>query len=103
MKVAILGSRSSVVYFLSLGLTVVFVNDSETCKNELHTLLKNGFRLIYITDNFSECISVIVDKLQTKYSATITFIPSAGNTADLGLNMLKTYAERATGGTTCLN
>ncbi len=103
MKVAILGSRSSVVYFLSLGLTVVFVNDNETCKNELRTLLKNGFRLIYVADNFSECVSAIVDKLQEKYSATITFIPSAGDTTGRGLKMLKTYAERATGGTTCLN
>lgn len=102
MQTAILGDRSSILYFLALGLNVVFAEDCASCRSKLHALLKNGFKLVYITENYSSYLSEEVDGLQEKYDATIIFIPGNGTSSNFGTKMLEIYAERATGSTACL-
>ena len=102
MKVSVLGNRDSVLFFLSLGLNVVFTEDEEDCKKKLDSLLKNDFKLIYITDNFFEFLSSEVDDIQKKYNATITFIPSGKKNLNCGAKILEIYAKKATGSTACL-
>ena len=103
MNVSVLGNRDSVLFFLALGLNVVFAESVEECKEKLQKLLKNEFKLIYITENFFDALSSEVDDLQEKYSATIVFIPGGSKDSDVGNKMLEIYAKRATGGTSVLN
>ncbi len=102
MKLAIIGKKVNVLFFLSLGLNVVFAENDNECKDKLHELLKNGFTLVYITEDFANTLLDEIDSLQKKYDATIIFIPG-GKNLNLGSKMLNIYAERATGSTVCLN
>ena len=52
MKISIVGNRDSVLFFLALGVNVVFAEDEEECKKKLLDLLKNDFKLIYVTEYY---------------------------------------------------
>lgn len=102
MKLAIMGKKVNVIFFLSLGINVVFTENDNECREKLYDLLKNGFGLIYVTEDFAKTLLDEIDSLQKKYNATIIFIPG-GKNLNLGSKILNIYAERATGSTVCLN
>lgn len=102
MKIAVLGSRDSILFFLALGLNVVFAENEEDCKKKLNSLLKNGFKLIYVTENFFDFLSSEIDEIQKKYNSTVTFIPGGKENLNCGAKILEIYAKKATGSTACL-
>lgn len=102
MKLAVIGRKVNVLFFLALGLNVVFAENETECKEKLNNLIKNGFTLFYITEGFADSLLNEVDSLQKKHNVTIIFIPG-GKHLSLGNKMLGIYAERATGSTSCLN
>lgn len=102
MRLTVIGKKVNVLFFLALGLNVVFAESETECKEKLNGLIKNGFTLFYITEDFADSLLNEVDTLEKKYNITIIFIPG-GKNLNLGDKMLSVYAERATGSTSCLN
>ena len=102
MKVSVIGNRDDVLFFLALGLNVVFAESVEECREKLQNFLNNDFKLVYITEKFFDALSSEIDNLQGKYGATIVFIPEGNKKSDIGDKMLEIYAKRATGGTSVL-
>ena len=45
-KIAVLGDRDSVLGFKALGLDVVFVEDTDTAREELHRLAREDYAII---------------------------------------------------------
>ena len=87
---------------MALGVNVVFAESEEECKKKLLDLLKNDFKLIYVTEDYFDVLSAQVDELQDKYDATITFVPGGEKSLGCGAKLLEIYAQRATGSTACL-
>ena len=103
VKVAILGNRESVLFFLALGIDVFLAEDSAECKEKLLEILKNGFNLIYVTENYANELLGDLDDMQRKYNAVVIFIPGGKESLNLGNKMLESYAEKAIGSKSCLN
>ena len=96
-KIAVLGDRDSVLGFKALGLSVVFVEDPDTARRELHRLAKENYAVIYITEQLAQQIPGEIARYQDSVTPAVILIPGKTGSLGLGQAALQSAVERAVG------
>lgn len=97
-KIAILGNRDSVLGFKNLGLEAFSLDTADDPKKELTDILNNEeFGVVYITEDWHDKYSELLDDYKTKALPAIVAIPSSEGATGEGLKEVKKIVERAIG------
>ena len=96
-KISVLGERESVLAYKTLGFEVREAEEEEKGTRELHDLAKEGYAVIYITEQLACRMQDEIAKYKDSTLPAIILIP--GKTGSLGIGMQSVHAavERAVG------
>ncbi len=96
-KLAVLGDRESILGYRTLGFDVRACENEEEGSDALHILAKEGYAVIYITEQLACRIEEDIAKYKDSPLPAIILIP--GKTGSLGIGMKGVHAavERAVG------
>lgn len=96
-KLAVLGDRESILGYRTLGFEVRACEDEKEGADELHNLAKEGFAVIYITEQLA--CKIPNDIARYKDSPLPAIIPIPGKEGSLGIGMKSVHdaVERAVG------
>lgn len=96
-KIAVIGSKDSVLGFVALGLNVFFVETSEQAEKTLNNLAKDDYAVIYITEDFAQKIAPTIQKYKDEVLPAIILIPGAEGSLGIGMAEISRSVERAVG------
>ena len=96
-KIAVLGDRDSVLGFKALGLDVSFAEDTDTAREELHRLAREGYAIIYITEQLAKDLSAEIQRYKDAVTPAVILIPGKTGSLGLGASALQSAIERAVG------
>lgn len=96
-KVGVIGDKDSILGFKALGFSVVPVVGRAEAEKALHDMAKDGFAVIYITEQAAKDISGVINEFSDRRFPAI--IPIPGNQGSLGIGKegVKKSVERAVG------
>lgn len=96
-RLAVLGDFASVLGYRTLGFEVRCADNREDGKKELSALAKEGFAVIYVTEQLAVKIEDAIDEY--KDAPLPAIIPIPGRDGSLGIGMKKVHkaVERAVG------
>ena len=96
-KIAVLGDRDSALGFKALGLDVVFAEDADTAREELHRLAREDYAIIYITEQLARDIPGEIARYKEAVTPAVILIPGKTGSLGLGQAALQSAVERAVG------
>ena len=97
-KIAIIGERSDVLGYMSLGFSVHVANDVETATNVLHKLAKDGtYAVIFVIEDFAKKMESEIGKYKNSSIPAIIVIPGQKGSEGYGMASIKSAVERAVG------
>ena len=96
-KIAVLGDRDSVLGFKAQGLDVSFAEDTDTAREELHRLAREGYAIIYITEQLAKDLSAEIQRYKDAATPAVILIPGKTGSLGLGASALQSAIERAVG------
>ncbi|MBQ2968159.1 MAG: V-type ATP synthase subunit F [Clostridia bacterium] len=96
-RIGILGDYDSISAFKVLGLDPVPVKNGEEAEDALKALIAREYTVIFITENFAEAVSDILDEYRTKPTPAIIPIPSVSGSTGFGVSYVKKAVEQAVG------
>ena len=96
-KIAVMGDYDSIYGFAALGLSTCPVDNLETAKKRLSTLVNSGYGIIYVTEELARMMSDKIDEYKSMMSPAIILIPGVkGNTGE-GILSVRKSVEQAVG------
>ena len=96
-KIAVLGDKDSVLGFKALGLDVFPADSAEQARPILHRLAKEGYAIVYVTEQLAVGLSGEIDRYKDDLTPAIILIPGKEGSLGIGMNNIKTAVERAVG------
>ena len=96
-NMAIIGDYDSTAPFCALGIEACSVTTSDEAALVLKRLAKEGFAVIYITEELARDISAEIDEYKDSPLPAIIMVPSSKGTLGLGMAGVKKSVERAVG------
>lgn len=96
-KIAVLGDRDSVLGFQALGLDVFPAQDVQTARPVLHRLAKEGYAIVYLTEQLASGMEEDVSRYKDELTPAIILIPGKEGSLGMGMANIKTAVERAVG------
>ncbi len=96
-KIAAVGDIDSVLAFKALGIDVHPTIDDETTTSLVFNLAKEGYAVIFITEQAAEGIPDMLKRFATESFPAIIPIPSNRGGTGLGMRQLKQNVEKALG------
>ena len=96
-KIAVLGDKDSVLGFKALGLDVFPADDVDEARRILHTLAKENYAVIYLTEQYAERMEAEVARYKDALTPAIILIPGTAGSLGIGMANVKSAVERAVG------
>ena len=96
-KIAVLGDKDSVLGFRALGLDVFAADNAEQARPVLHRLAKEGYAIIYLTEQLAAGLSAEMARYKDELTPAIILIPGKEGSLGIGMENIKTAVERAVG------
>ncbi len=96
-KIAVLGDRDSVLGFQTLGLTVRPADTVEEAKTLLHTMAKEDYAVIYLTEQYAQYMGPELERYKDRLTPAIILIPGKEGPLGIGMAQVKKSVERAVG------
>lgn len=96
-KVAVIGDRDSVLGFAAVGISVFPVMNSEEALLTLRRIEKEGYAVIYLTEQIAVNILAEIEEYKDNEIPIIVLIPGNQGSIGIGLEAIKRSAERAIG------
>ena len=96
-KIAVLGDKDSVLGFKALGLDVFPADDVDEARRILHTLAKENYAVIYLTEQYAERMEAEVARYKDALTPAIILIPGTEGSLGIGMAKVKSAVERAVG------
>ena len=96
-KIAVLGDKDSVLGFRALGLDVFSADTAEQARPILHRLAKEGYAIIYLTEQLAAGLSAEIARYKDDLTPAIILIPGKEGSLGIGMANIKTAVERAVG------
>lgn len=96
-KIAVIGDKNSVLAFKALGIDVFTVTDELEARKTVNTLAKNGYGIIFITEQIAQLIPDTISRYDEKVTPAIILIPSNQGTLNIGMERINKNVEKAVG------
>ena len=96
-KIAVLGDKDSVLGFKALGLYVFPAYDVDEARRILHTLAKENYAVIYLTEQYAARMEAEVARYKDALTPAIILIPGTEGSLGIGMANVKSAVERAVG------
>ena len=96
-KIAVLGDPDSVLGFQALGLEVFPVESVDEAKHALHSMAKQSYAVIYLTEQLAKQMPADIAHYQDAVTPAIILIPGKDGSLGIGMNNVKIAVERAVG------
>lgn len=96
-KIGIIGDKDSVLGFMAAGFHVFAVNTPDEAREILENAIKDGFAVMYITEELLFQIPDVYDKFKTEPALAIIPVPSKRGALGFGMANIKKSVERAVG------
>ena len=96
-QIGVLGDSDSVMGFKALGLNVFPADDVEEARRILHTLAKENYAVIYLTEQYAVQMEADVDRYKDSLTPAIILIPGKEGSLGIGMANVKKSVERAVG------
>ncbi len=96
-RLAVLGDFASVLGYRTLGFEVRCADNKEEGERELSALAKEGFAVIYVTEQLATEISEEIDKYKDMAIPAIILIPGRDGSLGIGMKNVSRSVERAVG------
>lgn len=96
-KCGVIGDSQSVMGFRALGLyTAVCSNEMQAAK-ALHTMARDEFAVIYITEQLAGRIQADIDRYKDTPQTAVIPIPGVNGSLGIGIKQIHEAVERAVG------
>ena len=96
-KIGIIGDADSVLGFKVFGLDAFACRNKEEATDILHSIVKDDYGIIYITEKYYKEIGNEIAKYETLRIPAIVPIPGSDGGYGAGLNNVKRAVEKAVG------
>ncbi|MEG2175119.1 MAG: V-type ATP synthase subunit F [Oscillospiraceae bacterium] len=96
-KAAVIGDRQSVLGFRALGLTVVTTEEAAEAARTLHSLARENYAVIYITEQLAAQMKTDIARYADVPSVAVIPIPSKDGSLGIGDGEVHKAVERAVG------
>lgn len=96
-KLAVIGDQDSVMIFQALGVRTIYADQAKEIEQAIHNLAKEGFAVIYITEQAAENVPEAIEQYKTEPFPAIIPIPNRFGTNGLGMKGIKANIEKAIG------
>lgn len=96
-KVGVVGDRDSVLAFKALGVEVAISTKAEESRRAVDSMAKQGFGVIFITEQLAEEIPETLNRYNDKMIPAIILIPSNKGTLNIGMTRINENVEKAIG------
>lgn len=96
-KLAVIGDRTSVLGFRSLGLEVYTPNTPDQTRNVIDRLAKEGTAVIYITERLAAGVPETIERYASSLMPAIIPIPDSQGSLGLGQQGIRSRVEKAVG------
>ena len=99
LKIAVLGSRETVMGFKALGLDVFPATDAEEARQTLRHITRgeSEYAIIYVEESFAQALENEIDRFKDSPTPAIILIPGRDGSLGLGQSALQAAVERAVG------
>ena len=95
--IAVVGDKDSVLGFKALGLTTFPVDSVDQAKTTLHTLAKENYGIIYLTETLAASMESDIARYKDELTPAIILIPGKEGSLGIGMRNIKKAVERAVG------
>ncbi len=96
-RIAVLGELESVLPYKTLGFDVRSAEDEISGAKELSTLAKEGYAVVYVTEQLACRIEDEIAKYKDKTLPAIILIPGKNGSLGIGTKNVHAAVERAVG------
>jgi V/A-type H+-transporting ATPase subunit F len=95
-KIAVMGDRDSILGYKAIGFDIYPV-ENEDSSELLRNIVKEGYALIYITEDVAQTIMDEISRYRSDYFPAIILIPGVKGSLGIGMGSIKKNIERAVG------
>ena len=98
-KIAVVGSRDTVMGFRALGLSTYAAEDAEDARRTVHRLARpeEEVAIIYLEESFADALNAEIERYRAQIQPAIILIPGRGGSTGRSLRELHAAVERAVG------
>ena len=95
-KIAVIGSKDSILVFKSVGCDIYGVNNEETARQALNKAIAK-YKVIMITDDFAKFTEDIINDTKNDAYPVVLVIPSGNSNSSYALDKINEDVERSLG------
>ena len=96
-KIAAFGQKDIMLIFKAIGVDVFSVDKNSGLEAQLKELIKEGYAIIFITEDIALDIPEVIKKYMNKTLPSIVIIPGPGKNKNFALNLLRQTVVKAMG------
>ena len=96
-KIAVVGPRESVLYYLSAGFALYPAEDADTAAKALDLAASEGASVIFVSPAYAEALADQMAKYAYRSKIAVTLLPQKTEGVDPGTALMKSAVERAVG------
>ena len=96
-KIGVIGDATSILGFKAFGLDVFACNTAEEAAAKLHQIAKEGYGIIYITEQLAKDIPETIQRYNNEVIPAVILIPSNRGSLNIGLENINKNVEKAVG------
>ncbi|MGI5888709.1 MAG: V-type ATP synthase subunit F [Oscillospiraceae bacterium] len=95
--IAAVGDRGTILIWRAIGARTVFCDTREEAEKAVKSLAKQGYAIIYITENCAQMIPDVIDRYKEKKTPAIIPIPGKDGKTGFSEQILHKTVEKAIG------
>ena len=96
-KIAVVGPRESILYYLSAGFAIYPAEDAQSAADELDRAAGDGASVIFVSPAYADALSEQMAKYAYLPKVAVTLLPQKTDGIDPGTALMKRAVERAVG------
>jgi len=97
VRMGAVGERDAVLCFKAIGMKTISTETAEETTRALFTLVKQGIRVIFITENAAKAAAEALERYQTDPQVAIIPIPGSAGVSGYAMSRIKANVEKAIG------
>ncbi len=96
-KIAAFGQKDIMLIFKAIGVEVFSVDENSELKIQLEKLIKEGYAIIFVTEDIALEAPEVIKKYMNKTLPSIVIIPGPGENKNLAVDLLRQAVVKAMG------